>query len=179
VNPFGGVAPVPNGVNADARQLTDADLWAGLDLSYVPYRAVKVALARGDEAGAQAALVAHFRRRRTPLITKYRTDPHWSDWEGGPSLIARADALAEFKVFEEGDAQPGAVAIVEEAAASQGLGPRIAASITERFFDLLDAPPCCLASLDVPLSVSKVLEDAAMIGDAQIVDRLVAEAQRK
>jgi hypothetical protein len=109
VNRFGGVVPVSNGVNADARQLTDAALWAGLDLSYAPLRAVRAALTRGDEAGAQAALVAHFRGRRTPLLTRYRTDPHWSDWENGPSLIARADALAEFKVFEEGDVLPVAV----------------------------------------------------------------------
>jgi 2-oxoisovalerate dehydrogenase E1 component len=73
----------------------------------------------------------------------------------------------------------GAVAIVEEAPAGQGLGPRIAAGVTEQFFDLLDAPPCCLASLDVPLSVSKVLEDAAMISDTQIVAALTAAAKRE
>lgn len=73
----------------------------------------------------------------------------------------------------------GAVAIVEEAPAGQSLGPRIAAGITERFFDSLDAPPLCLASLDVPLSVSKVLEDAAMIQDNQILAGLVAAARRK
>jgi pyruvate/2-oxoglutarate/acetoin dehydrogenase E1 component len=73
----------------------------------------------------------------------------------------------------------GAVAIVEEAPAGQSLGPRIAAGVTERFFDSLDAPPCCLASLDVPLSVSKVLEDAAMISDTQIVAALTAAAKRE
>lgn len=70
-----------------------------------------------------------------------------------------------------------ALAIVEEAAAGQGLGPRIAAGVTERFFDSLDAPPCCLASLDVPNSISKVLEEAAMIQDGQIVAGLIAAAR--
>jgi pyruvate/2-oxoglutarate/acetoin dehydrogenase E1 component len=69
------------------------------------------------------------------------------------------------------------LAIVEEAAAGQSLGPRIAATVTERYFDHLDAPPCCLASLDVPNSISKVLEAAAMIQDVQIVEGLVAAAR--
>lgn len=105
-NPFAGTMAVPNEANADARQLTDAALWDGLDLSYAPLRAVKAALARGDEAGARTALVAHFRNRKEPRITRYRTDPHWSDWENGPTLIERADALVELKVFEVGDILP-------------------------------------------------------------------------
>lgn len=84
----------------------------------------------------------------------------------------------DFDTIGRSLAKTGALAVVEEAAAGQGLGPRIAAGVTERFFDRLDAPPCCLASLDVPLSVSKVLEDAAMIGDAQIVQGVVAAAKR-
>lgn len=85
----------------------------------------------------------------------------------------------DFDTLGRSLARTGAVAIVEEAAASQGLGPRIAAGVTERFFDSLDAPPCCLASLDVPLSVSKVLEEAAMLQDGQIVAGLVAAARRQ
>jgi len=49
--------------------------------------------------------------------------------------------------------------------------------VTERYFDSLDAPPCCLASLDVPNSISKVLEEAAMIQDGQIVAGLIAAAR--
>ena len=83
----------------------------------------------------------------------------------------------DFDTIGRSLAKTGALAIVEEAAASQSLGPRIAAAVTERFFDSLDAPPCCLASMDVPLSVSKVLEQAAMISDAQIVSTLTAAAR--
>jgi 2-oxoisovalerate dehydrogenase E1 component len=85
----------------------------------------------------------------------------------------------DFETVGRSLAKTGALAIVEEAAAGQGIGPRVAAAVTERFFDLLDAPPCCLASLDVPLSVSKVLEDAAMISDTQIVAALTAAAKRE
>jgi 2-oxoisovalerate dehydrogenase E1 component len=73
----------------------------------------------------------------------------------------------------------GAVAIVEEAAAGQGIGTRVAAEITSRFFDELDAPPLCLASLDVPPPVSRVLERSALISDGLILDRLTDLARRR
>lgn len=103
-SPFAKTPSVSNDLNADARRMIDDALWAGLDLAYSPLRPVRRALARGDEAGARQALVDHFRSRRKPRITKYRTDPHWSDWENGPTLIERTDLLAAFKVVEEGKA---------------------------------------------------------------------------
>lgn len=72
----------------------------------------------------------------------------------------------------------GAIAFVEEAAAGHGLGQRYATIITERCFDDLDAPPCCLTSLDVPNPISKILEDAAMLQDATILEGLRAAARR-
>lgn len=73
----------------------------------------------------------------------------------------------------------GAVVIVEQAAKSQAIGPRIAASITERFFDYLDGPVTCLTSLDVPNSVSRVLERAALLQDKEILSTTHAVAQRR
>ncbi len=73
----------------------------------------------------------------------------------------------------------GVVALVEQASAGQGIGARIAAQITERFFDELDAPPGVLGSLDVPPPVSRVLEEAALISDGQILERLEAIAARR
>jgi 2-oxoisovalerate dehydrogenase E1 component len=75
-------------------------------------------------------------------------------------------------------AKTGVLVIVEEAAASQGIGPRLAAEVTCRFFDQLDAPPMCLASLDVPTSVSRVLERAALISDELILERVAGAARR-
>ena len=51
--------------------------------------------------------------------------------------------------------------------------------VSRRFFDQLDAPVACLASLDVPTSVSRVLEAAVIIGDEQIVDQVEAVARRR
>jgi 2-oxoisovalerate dehydrogenase E1 component len=73
----------------------------------------------------------------------------------------------------------GAVAIVEEAAEGQSIGSRIAAEITKRFFDELDAPPGCLTSLNVPNPVSRVLEQAALISDEKILSSLEAMANRR
>ncbi|GMV83175.1 MAG: hypothetical protein AMXMBFR7_43590 [Planctomycetota bacterium] len=94
------VPPVPNDLNHDSRLLADAALWDGLDLVYAPLQSVRTARARGAEAEARSALVSHFRLKRTPKITKYRTDRHWTDWQGGPSLLQRANALVDFSVYE-------------------------------------------------------------------------------
>lgn len=72
----------------------------------------------------------------------------------------------------------GAVVIAEEAAASQSVGSAIAASIMERFFQMLDAPVVRVTSLDIPLPVSRILERATMISDEQIVQTLVSVAGR-
>ena len=72
----------------------------------------------------------------------------------------------------------GAVVVVEQAAGGQSIGERINAQITERFFDELDAPPGVLTSLNVPNSVSKVLEAAAMISDDEILESVEKMAKR-
>jgi len=73
----------------------------------------------------------------------------------------------------------GAVAIVEEAPKSQSIGDKIAAVITERFFDYLDAPPGCITSMDVPNPVSRKLEETVLIKDSDIVRIIEAMANRK
>jgi 2-oxoisovalerate dehydrogenase E1 component len=84
----------------------------------------------------------------------------------------------DYETIGQSIVKTGTVAIVEEAAASQAIGDRIAARITERFFDKLDAPPGCLTSMNVPNSVSRVLEAAAMISDETIVESLESMAKR-
>jgi pyruvate/2-oxoglutarate/acetoin dehydrogenase E1 component len=72
----------------------------------------------------------------------------------------------------------GAIAIAEEAAASQSIGSAIAASIMERFFHMLDSPIVRVTSLDIPLPVSRVLEKATMISDERILQTVVSVARR-
>jgi 2-oxoisovalerate dehydrogenase E1 component len=72
----------------------------------------------------------------------------------------------------------GVIAVVEEAAGGQAIGERIAAEVTRRFFDELDGPPAYLTSKNVPNSVSRVLEAAAMLSDEEILEGLIQIGKR-
>lgn len=85
----------------------------------------------------------------------------------------------DFQTIGESLAKTGVVAVVEQAAASQGIGARLAAEITRRFFADLDAPPACLSSRDVPPPVSRVLEEAVLLADAEILAALQSLAQQR
>ncbi len=84
----------------------------------------------------------------------------------------------DYALIGESLRKTGAVVIAEEGARSQTLGSTIAREITERFFDDLDGPVCCLTSKDVPPSVSRWLEAAVMLQDAEI-ERLVTDVARR
>ena len=71
------------------------------------------------------------------------------------------------------------VVTVEEAAGGQSIGRRVTSEITEKFFDLLDAPPGVLTSLDIPNPVSRMLESAALLDDETILSNVVAMARRE
>jgi len=73
----------------------------------------------------------------------------------------------------------GVLAVVEEAPKSQSIGAGIIAEAVERFFDFLDGPPGHITSLDVPPSVSRVLERAALLSDEAVVDQLIAMVRRR
>jgi len=73
----------------------------------------------------------------------------------------------------------GSIAVVEEAAGGQGIGERIAAEVTRRFFDELDGPPGTLTSKNVPNSVSRILEAAALLSDEEILHGLVEIGKRR
>ncbi len=84
----------------------------------------------------------------------------------------------DYESIGESLKKTGSIAIVEEAAGGQAIGERIAAEVTRRFFDDLDGPPGCLTSQNVPNSVSRILEAAAMISDDQIMDGLIRIGKR-
>ncbi len=73
----------------------------------------------------------------------------------------------------------GAVVIVEEAAGGQSIGNRLAGIVSARYFDYLDAPCFSITSLDVPNSVSRVLEAEAMLNDEKIVATVEKAARRQ
>jgi 2-oxoisovalerate dehydrogenase E1 component len=85
----------------------------------------------------------------------------------------------DYATIGESVRKTGTVVIVEEAARSQSIGSTLANNIMEKFFDYLDSPIACLASLDVPLPVSRILETAALINDEEIINTTVAVAKRQ
>jgi 2-oxoisovalerate dehydrogenase E1 component len=90
------------------------------------------------------------------------------------------DALGiDYEAIGNSIKKTGVAIVVEEAATSLGIGARVAAESTEQFFDYLDSPVARLNSADVPNSVSKVLESAAMLDDQTISSTVSAVAQRR
>ncbi|MCK9618448.1 MAG: thiamine pyrophosphate-dependent enzyme [Lentimicrobiaceae bacterium] len=73
----------------------------------------------------------------------------------------------------------GVAVIIEEAPTNLSIGGKIAAELTERFFDYLDSPIMRLSSLDVPNSVSRVLEQSAMLDDETIIQNTILAAKRQ
>ncbi|MGL5082607.1 MAG: alpha-ketoacid dehydrogenase subunit beta [Microcoleaceae cyanobacterium] len=62
------------------------------------------------------------------------------------------------------------VVVVEECMKTGGIGAEIVASITERFFDELDAPVLRLASQDIPTPYNGSLERLTIVQPEQIVE---------
>jgi len=85
----------------------------------------------------------------------------------------------DFDTIGQSLKKTGVAVVVEEAPVNHSIGAKIAAELTERCFDYLDSPVMRLTSLDVPNSVSKVLEKAAMIDDKTIVSQVVLAAKRQ
>lgn len=73
----------------------------------------------------------------------------------------------------------GVVVIVEQAPENLSIGGKLAAEISERYFDYLDAPVMRLFSRDLPNPVSQVLESAAMISDGEIMEQITLAARRQ
>ncbi|MBR9977766.1 MAG: 2-oxoisovalerate dehydrogenase, partial [Bacteroidetes bacterium] len=63
----------------------------------------------------------------------------------------------------------GKVIIAHEAGRTGGFGGELAAHIAEQHFGQLDAPVRRVASLDTPVGFSRVLEDAILVGEEEIV----------
>lgn len=76
----------------------------------------------------------------------------------------------DWELVSESVRRTGAVAIVEDATASNALGPRISQVIHERHFADLRAPVQVITGLDVPTPVSKVLEEYVLLSDAAIAE---------
>jgi 2-oxoisovalerate dehydrogenase E1 component len=73
----------------------------------------------------------------------------------------------------------GVAAVIEEAPTNLSIGAKIAAELTERYFDYLDSPVMRLSSDDVPPPVSRVLEESVRLDDNRILEMVSLAALRK
>ena len=85
----------------------------------------------------------------------------------------------DFETLGRSLKKTGMAVVVEEAPTNHSIGGKIAAELTERYFDYLDSPVMRLTSLDVPNSVSRVLESKAILDDEQILKMVTLAANRQ
>ena len=85
----------------------------------------------------------------------------------------------DFETIGKSLQKTGVGVIVEEAPTNHSIGAKIAAELTERYFDYLDSPVMRLTSLDVPNSVSRVLESSSLLDDEQIIEMVTLAANRQ
>ena len=84
----------------------------------------------------------------------------------------------DYETLRRSIEKTGMAVVVEEAPKSQSIGATLAAEIMTRLFDHLDGPVARVCSKDVPTPVSRVLEEAAVIGIYEIVSGASAAARR-
>jgi pyruvate/2-oxoglutarate/acetoin dehydrogenase E1 component len=68
----------------------------------------------------------------------------------------------DYATIGESVEKTGALVFAEQSPLCSSLGPRIAAECQRRFFDSFDCPPSFVAAPDVPLPVSRRLEQACI-----------------
>ncbi len=85
----------------------------------------------------------------------------------------------DYDTIGESVRKTGAVVIVEAAPRSLSIGPTVANGISKRFFDELDGPVVCLTSPDIAPPVSRILEEAALISDEEIIAKTLTAAGRQ
>ncbi|MFK0001587.1 alpha-ketoacid dehydrogenase subunit beta [Paenarthrobacter sp. NPDC090522] len=125
------------------------DVDEGLDLS----AAVPLDKAAVVNAGTDVTLVAY-----GPLVKTAKDAAQAAADEGTSVEVIDLRSLApvDYPVVEASVRKTGRLVITHEAGQSGGLGAEIAASITERCFNYLEAAPVRITGFDVPYPYSKV-----------------------
>jgi 2-oxoisovalerate dehydrogenase E1 component len=85
----------------------------------------------------------------------------------------------DFETLGESLKKTGVAVVIEEAPTNHSIGAKIAAELTERYFDYLDSPVMRLSSLDVPNSVSSILEKQALLDDEEIIEMVTRATLRQ
>ena len=89
------------------------------------------------------------------------------------------DATTDYETLGESLRKTGVLVTVEEAQRCNGLGPKLVREMEQRCFDDLDGPALCVNAADVPLPVSRFLEQACLPTIAAVADALRRAARRQ
>lgn len=89
------------------------------------------------------------------------------------------DAGLDYETLGRSLRKTGMLVTLEQAPRSNSIGAKIARECQNRFFDAFDGAPVSVNAPDVPLPVSRALEQACMPSLAQVKDAIRAAALRK
>jgi 2-oxoisovalerate dehydrogenase E1 component len=107
-----------------------------------------------------------------PLVRSLRIADEMQQQEGVSTEILNLRSLDEASFDATAIAasieKTGAVVIVEDATASQGIGVHLAERISREFFELLDHPVLRVTGKNVPTPVSRPLEEFVLLRDDDI-----------
>jgi 2-oxoisovalerate dehydrogenase E1 component len=89
------------------------------------------------------------------------------------------DASMDYGSIGRSLRKTGALMTVEEAQACNGIGPKLIRACEQRWFDFLDAPAASVNALNIPLPVSRRLEELCLPDVERTVDLMRRAAKRE
>lgn len=89
------------------------------------------------------------------------------------------DAGVDYELIGQSIIKTGALLTVEEAPRCNSIGAKIAIECVRRYYDYFDGPPAAVAAPDIPMPVSRVLEQACIPDTDQICEAMIKTAKRR
>jgi len=89
------------------------------------------------------------------------------------------DASMDYETIGASMRKTGALVTVEEAQFCNGIAPKLIRVCEQRWFDYLDAPAASVNALDIPLAVSRRMEEVCLPSIEQVTQTIRAAARRE
>jgi 2-oxoisovalerate dehydrogenase E1 component len=89
------------------------------------------------------------------------------------------DAGMDYTLIGQSIVKTGALLTVEEAPRCNSIGAKIATECVRRYYDYFDGPPMAVAAPDIPMPVSRRLEQACIPTLDQICEAMLKTAKRQ
>ena len=89
------------------------------------------------------------------------------------------DAGVDYGLIGQSIIKTGALLTVEEAPRCNSIGAKIAVECVRRYYDYFDGPPAAVTAPDIPMPVSRRLEQACIPTLDQIYEAMLKTAKRR